>query len=35
VLPPASDVTCVWQIIVSYAYHGKPGSVATAAFTAP
>jgi hypothetical protein len=35
VLPPASDVTCVWQIIVSYSYHGKQGSVATAAFTAP
>jgi hypothetical protein len=35
VLPPASDVSCVWQITVSYAYHGKAGVAATQAFTAP
>jgi hypothetical protein len=35
VLPPARDVSCVWQITISYAYHGKAGSAATQAFTAP
>ncbi|HXL95258.1 MAG TPA: hypothetical protein VN969_40540 [Streptosporangiaceae bacterium] len=35
VLPPASNVSCVWQITVSYAYHGKAGVAATQAFTAP
>jgi hypothetical protein len=35
VLPPAKDVSCIWQIIVSYTYHGDTGTVATAAFAAP
>jgi len=35
VLPPARDVSCIWQIIIDYSYHGTPGSVATAAFAAP
>jgi len=35
VLPPAVNVSCVWQITVSYVHDGKTGTVATQAFSAP
>jgi hypothetical protein len=35
VLPPAVNVSCVWQITVSYVHDGKAGTVASQVFTAP